>query len=138
MIQGSCLCGKILYEVSGDGDSMYYCHCEMCRRASGSSFATNMLMLEDDFKIMTGEHLIKGFQSSPGETRYFCSECGSPLYGKAEAREGLISLRCGGLEEAPAIEPQIHLYTDWKAPWYESHDSLRQVPSLELPIKSFD
>lgn len=138
MIQGSCVCRNVKYEISGDGESMYYCHCKMCRRASGSSFATNMLMNVDDLVIKSGEAYIKGYESSPGETRYFCSECGSPLYGKAEAREGLISLRCGGLDEAPAIEPRVHLYTQWKAPWYEIHDSLRQVPNLELPIKSLD
>ncbi|MFT4562795.1 MAG: hypothetical protein ACI9BW_002542 [Gammaproteobacteria bacterium] len=136
MINGSCLCGKVVYEVTGTGDSMYYCHCRMCRKASGSSFATNMLMKESDLTIKSGENYIKGFNSSPGETRYFCSECGSPIYGKAEAREGLVSLRCGGLDEAPGLEPQIHLFTDWKAPWYRIADSLKQVPDLKLAINS--
>ncbi|MEQ8233467.1 MAG: GFA family protein, partial [Gammaproteobacteria bacterium] len=116
--------------------SMYYCHCSMCRKASGSSFATNMLMKESDLVFKSGENYIKGFNSSPGETRYFCSECGSPIYGKAESRKGLVSLRCGGLDGAPAIQPEVHLFTDWKAPWYQIADTLRQVPDLKLPIRS--
>jgi len=136
MIKGSCLCGKVSYEVNGSGDKMYYCHCRMRRKASGSSFATNMLMKESEFEIKSGAELLKGFNSSPGETRYFCSECGSPIYGKAEARTGFISLRCGGLDEAPNIEPEVHLFTDWKAPWYQIADSLKQVPDLTLPINS--
>ena len=86
MIQGTCLCGQVQYEISGEAQAMYYCHCQMCRKASGSTFATNMLMLEKDLVIKSGEKLIKAYQSSPGEKRHFCSECGSPLYGKAAAR----------------------------------------------------
>ena len=136
MINGSCLCGKVAYEVSGHGISMYYCHCRMCRKANGSSFATNMLMKESELVIKSGREYIKGFNSSPGETRYFCSECGSPLFGKAAAREGLVSLRCGGLDEPPELVPEVHLFTNWKAPWYEIMDTLKQVPDLELPIRS--
>lgn len=136
MISGSCLCGRVVYEVSGAGDAMYYCHCRMCRKATGSSFATNMLMNESDLVIKSGTSYLKGFNSSPGETRYFCSECGSPIYGKAESRKGLVSLRCGGLDAAPDLEPQVHLFTDSKAPWYHISDSLRQVANLELPIAS--
>jgi hypothetical protein len=95
-----------------------------------------MLMKESDLVFKSGENYIKGFNSSPGETRYFCSECGSPIYGKAESRKGLVSLRCGGLDDAPAIQPEVHLFTDWKAPWYQIADTLRQVPDLKLPIRS--
>lgn len=138
MISGSCLCGKVVYEIPGPGTAMYYCHCRMCRKASGSSFATNMLMKESDLVIRSGRRFIKGFSSSPGEVRYFCSACGSPLYGKAEARQGLVSLRCGGLDDAPGIEPQVHLFTHWKAPWYRIEDGLEQVPELPLPIAGLD
>lgn len=136
MIKGSCLCGKVRYEVTGFGDRMYYCHCRMCRKASGSSFATNLLMKASDFVITSGEKYLKGFDSSPGETRYFCSECGSPIYGHADAREGLVSLRCGGLDAAPNMAPDVHLFTDWKAPWYEINDTLEQVGDIKLPIGS--
>ena len=136
MISGSCLCGKVAYRVAGSGESMYYCHCQMCRKASGSTFATNMLMRESDFEVVSGKHYLKGFNSSPGETRFFCAECGSPIYARAEARKGLVSLRCGGLDQAPVLEPQVHLFTAWKAPWYRIRDSLKQVAELKLPISS--
>jgi len=67
MIKGSCLCGKVSYEITEPGDKMYYCHCRMCRKASGSSFATNMLMKEADFAIMSGEVFLKVFNSSLGD-----------------------------------------------------------------------
>lgn len=131
MLRGSCLCGKITYEVRGSPKAMYYCHCSMCRKATGSSFATNMLVREADFVVTSGQALIKAFQSSPGEHRHFCSECGSPIYSKAQAREGTVSVRCGTLDDDPLVRPSVHLYTASKAPWFEVRDHLRQF--LEAP-----
>ena len=41
MITGKCLCGKVRYEINGRLGPVVYCHCSMCRRATGSAFATN-------------------------------------------------------------------------------------------------
>ena len=38
---GSCLCGQVRYQVSGDFGSRTICHCKNCRKASGSSFLAN-------------------------------------------------------------------------------------------------
>jgi len=124
MIRGCCLCGKVSYEIRGSPQVMYYCHCGMCRRATGSSFATNMLVREPDFVVTAGKSLIKAFQSSPGEHRHFCSECGSPIYGTAEKRKGKVSVRCGTLNDDPVVRPKAHIYTASKAPWLEICDQL--------------
>ncbi|HTA64636.1 MAG TPA: GFA family protein [Xanthomonadaceae bacterium] len=133
MFRGSCLCGKVSYEVRGSPESMYYCHCGMCRKATGSSFATNMLVQETDFVVTSGQALIKAFQSSPGEYRHFCSECGSPIYGKALIREGKVSVRCGALDDDPLMRPTIHIYTASKAPWTSICDQLPQFAEAPEP-----
>ena len=128
MVKGSCLCGKISYEIHHLPQSMYCCHCSMCRKATGSAFATNMLVREVDLTVHDSHSLIKAFQSSPGEHRYFCSECGSPLYSKAQARAGMVSIRCGTLDNDPAIRPSEHIYTASKAPWFDICDALPRYP----------
>ena len=128
MLRGSCLCGKVAYEIHGSPKAMYYCHCGMCRKATGSSFATNMLVRKADFVVTSGQALVKAFQSSPGEYRHFCSECGSPIYGAAEKRSGKVSVRCGALDGDPGVRPTVHVYTEHKAPWFAIHDQLRQYP----------
>ena len=69
MLQGSCLCSKVKYEIRGTPEGMYYCHYGMCRKASGSSFATNMLLREADLVVTAGQVWLKAFQSSAGERR---------------------------------------------------------------------
>lgn len=126
MIEGSCLCGKVTYELRGDPQVMYYCHCGMCRKATGSSFATNMLARAEDFAIVTGRSCLKAYESSPNEYRHFCSECGSPIYGEAAGRPGIVSIRCGTLDGDPGLRPSLHIYTASKAPWFAIADQLSQ------------
>jgi hypothetical protein len=127
-IQGSCLCGKVVYELRGVPQTMYYCHCGMCRKATGSSFATNMLVGSDDFVITAGRSLVRAYESSPYEYRHFCSECGSPIYGEAAARPGVVSVRCGSLDGDPDVRPSSHIYVASKSPWITISDQLSQFP----------
>ena len=126
MLRGSCLCGAVRYEIHGSPEAMYYCHCGMCRKASGSSFATNILVRDTDFVVTAGHALIKAFRSSAGEQRHFCSECGSPVYSKAQERRDKISVRCGTLDQDPVVRPTEHIYTGSKAAWLEICDGLPQ------------
>lgn len=45
-ITGSCLCGGIQYEVTGEPMKRVMCHCENCRKFTGSSFMANSFMKE--------------------------------------------------------------------------------------------
>lgn len=127
-LEGSCLCGTVRYEVRGAPRSMYYCHCGMCRKATGSSFATNMLVRAEDFVIVAGRDAIKPYRSSPHEIRHFCSQCGSPVYNEAEHRHGVLSIRCGLLEGDPGIRPAHHIYVASKSPWLRICDGLPEYP----------
>jgi hypothetical protein len=128
MVGGKCLCGKVKYEVRGTPLGMYYCHCETCRKATGTAFATNIAVATDDFAITSGRELVKAFESSPKKYRYFCSGCGSPLYSQAEATKGMVSVRCGTLDDDPGLRPNVHFYVSSKAPWFEIHDDIPQQP----------
>jgi len=128
MLRGACLCGKVRYELRGEPRVMYYCHCETCRKASGSSFATNMIALAEDFVLLSGRELLSAFESSPDKHRYFCSACGSPIYSQAKNTQKIVSVRCGTLDTDPILRPSTHAYAASKAPWYRICDELPQAP----------
>lgn len=46
VITGSCLCGGIQYEVTGEPMKRVMCHCDNCRKFTGSSFMANSFMKE--------------------------------------------------------------------------------------------
>ena len=49
--QGACFCGTVQVEVSGDPDTMAYCHCASCRSWSGSPvhvhYSESVLPIDD-------------------------------------------------------------------------------------------
>lgn len=120
------MCGKVAYELRGQPLFMYYCHCTTCRKATGTTFATNVIAATKDFVITEGRDLLSSFESSPNKRRYFCSKCGSPIYSHAEASKDIVSIRAGSFEEDPIIRPAVHAYVDEKAPWFDIQDGLKQ------------
>jgi len=128
MLRGSCLCGKVRFEVRGEPVVMYYCHCGTCRKATGTAFATNIIVHAEDFAIVSGTELLSAFESSPNKHRHFCSACGSPIYSHAQQTSAVISVRCGTLDSELAVRPSVHAYVASKAPWFEICDAVPQVP----------
>jgi hypothetical protein len=128
MLQGSCLCGKVRYELRGKLRVAYYCHCGKCRKQSGSSFATNVIVARDDFVIVAGQELISSWESSPNKRRYFCSGCGSPIYSHGEKTGHIVSVRCGTLDSELSLHPSVHAFVASKAGWFEIRDGLAQHP----------
>src|SRR5262245_24449457 len=108
MLQGSCLCGQLRYEIRGRPLLMYYCQCGPCRKASGSSFATNIIVGADDFALVAGRELLAAFESSPSKRRHFCRACGSPIFSQAAATRQILSVRCGTLDADPEVRPATH------------------------------
>lgn len=130
-MKGSCLCGEIRYELSGGILGINYCHCGQCRKASGSAFATTLAVATDKFVILQGANCLKAFESSPGKKRYFCANCGSPIYSQFEASRDTVYVRLGTLDEDPGIRPEVHIHVASKAPWYEINDDIPQLEEEE-------
>ncbi len=61
---GSCLCGAVCYEINGPIGEIVECHCSRCRKANGTAYATNAPIAKADFKIVSGEDVLKKFQST--------------------------------------------------------------------------
>jgi hypothetical protein len=59
MLSGRCLCGGVRFEINGRLGPVIYCHCSMCRRATGSSCATNASVRTENHRILKGQELIK-------------------------------------------------------------------------------
>ncbi|MHB8116537.1 MAG: GFA family protein [Acidithiobacillus ferrivorans] len=79
MLHGSCLCGGVKYEISGELSGALNCHCSICRKAHGAAFRSRASVDASDFRWVQGEELVTSFESSPGNHRGFCRVCGSPL-----------------------------------------------------------
>lgn len=79
---GSCLCGGITFRVESELEPIQMCHCMQCRQAQGGAFAAVIPVAVSAFHLISGEHLLKSHESSPGKQRVFCASRGSPIYSR--------------------------------------------------------
>ena len=110
-INGGCLCGTVTF--AGDVDIAFAanCHCKDCQKATGAAYASIVFVSEQDLDIQ-GETSRFEHRSDRGSVlhKVFCPKCGSPLFTKNSAREGLIGVRLGVLNQAPEIVLSRNIY----------------------------
>lgn len=128
MITGSCHCGAVKYEVPGRLLRFVNCHCDDCRKFSGSAFASIVVAESEGFRVVAGADYVATYASSPPKRRCFCRQCGTHLYAFSENRPGMVILPAGPLDADPGLRPDVHIWTSAKAPWHEILDDLPRIP----------
>lgn len=119
---GRCFCGAVRFRAEGEPKWVAFCHCESCRRATSSPVAAFTCFPVEEVRF-SGETL-KEFASSPGVTRTFCGQCGSPLSYRTEKRPDDIDLYPASFDDAADWHPTRHdLYSE-HLPWLVPGDGL--------------
>ena len=119
LTKGSCNCGAIKWEATGEMRGIVACHCGQCRKQTGLYYAaTNVsdanLKVEQDGSL-------SWYQSSPKAKRGFCSVCGSAMFWK-HADDDFTSILAGSIDGEAGIEITNHIFVGDKAEWYEITD----------------
>lgn len=133
MIVGSCLCGGVRYEYLGEIDEISMCHCSQCRKAQGSAFVAVAPISSAQFKLTSGEDLLKEYRAVPNKARVFCSRCGSPIYSARDDLPDTKRLRLGTVETPLRCANRYHIYAASKASWHDIADAFPQYPEDKHP-----
>ena len=130
---GSCLCGSVNYKSNSDPLVIQNCHCDQCRKATGSVYLTNLFIKEENFEI-TGEVNNYTHLSDAGNnmTKYFCPKCGSQVFGKNSGRPGIITIRSGTVNEKDIIKPIRNLFLKSKVPSTPINSNLEACEGMPL------
>ena len=130
---GSCLCGSVNYKSNSDPLVIQNCHCDQCRKATGSVYLTNLFIKEENFEI-NGELNNYTHLSDAGNnmTKYFCPKCGSQVFGKNSGRSGIITIRAGTVNEKDIIKPIRNLFLKSKVPSTPINSNLEACEGMPL------
>ena len=123
-VKGSCLCGSVQYEVSGEAQRFYHCHCKRCRKATGTGHASNLLITPKTAISWTqGEDYLMRYKVPEAERFFncFCKQCGSPMPRVVPELDGVL-IAAGSLDSDPPFPPQAHIFWDSRAKWSCSDD----------------
>lgn len=132
MHTGSCLCNGVRFEIGGELAPIQICHCQQCRKAQGTPFASNIPVAVSTFRLKAGSELLHEFESSPGKRRVFCSRCGSPVFSKRDQVPDVIRIRAGLIDGVLGTKPGVHFYVASGADWWEINDDLPHFSGAEI------
>src|SRR5437764_472609 len=125
---GSCLCGEVRFEIDGEFERFYLCHCECCRKDTGSAHAANLFSATAVLKWISGEPSVRQFiLPSTRHGRSFCSTCGSALP-NVQMNGKLLVVPAGSLNTDAPIKPDAHIFMSSRARW---DDALEKVAAFD-------
>ena len=149
-LAGGCYCKAVSFSVMSHTPYPYMrCYCSFCRMTSGSGgYGINISAQAESLSVKGEEHI--GFhhgmehdkdtdvlkQSEGG--RYFCRECGSPLWA-ADPRwpEWIYPYPSAIATPLPEPPEVVHIMQDFKAPWVvvpsgEGHRHFERYPDESI------
>ncbi|PTW61551.1 hypothetical protein C8N35_102262 [Breoghania corrubedonensis] len=126
--EGGCLCGAVRFEITGSFQRFFLCHCERCRKGSGSAHAANLFSTMAKIDWLSGEDKVRTYKVPDSRhMRAFCADCGSSLP-RVQMNGALLVVPAGSLETAIDIRPEAHICTASRAQW---DDHLEDVPKIK-------
>ncbi|PKG82015.1 aldehyde-activating protein [Colwellia sp. 75C3] len=131
MYLGKCLCGEVHIKVNGNISEIIHCHCSLCRKNSGTAFATNGFINTADFEITSGKTSLSSFSFKPGRSRHFCRKCGSPVYSANEDDPTRLRIRLGIFDSDITERPISHNFVSSKANWEDLDANLPHYDAFE-------
>ncbi len=98
-------------------DTLRYCHCESCKKLSGSTGTVNGRVPSSAIRILEGNDLLRTFQPAEGSAKTFCLACGSNLFGGGWPDSETASVRASALDDAFDARPSAHIFVRSVAAW---------------------
>jgi hypothetical protein len=128
---GSCLCGAVTFEVEGEFERFYFCHCEYCRKDTGSAHAANLFSSSAALTWTSGKEKVTQFDlTGTRHSKAFCCVCGSALP-KIQMDGQLLAVPAGSLNSEVRVTPDAHIFVSSRASW---DAALEHVPTFaKLP-----
>jgi hypothetical protein len=89
-----------------------------------------MALSSDAFKITQGTPKRYAVKADSGRTlyRFFCADCGSPIYSQRETNPGMVTVRAGTLDNAGDMKITAHIWTRSARPWSHIDPASQQIP----------
>ena len=125
MLKGTCLGGRISFEINGPIHSARFCHCLNCRKFSGTAYAAWGVVASESLKVTDSQSSVTKYDSGGG-LRAFCRSCGCPLWYEPASLPHIRGVPLGALDEGHVPTPEMHVWTRSRVSWATVSDNLPQ------------
>ncbi len=122
--EGGCVCGALRYRAQSDPVNVVVCHCDWCRRRTGSGFAVIPKFEKAQIEILSGD-MTTYRHSSDESDRWlelrFCPKCGTNIGFTQELRPNAYAIDAGTFDDPTWINADRqhfrHIFTRSSPGW---------------------
>ncbi|WP_274424791.1 GFA family protein [Chelativorans sp. YIM 93263] len=130
IINGGCLCGAVTFQIGGEFESFFLCHCARCRKDTGSAHAANLFSSTATITWLSGSDSIKSYRvPATRHEKSFCTECGSALP-SVQSQGALLVVPAGSLDSVLNMRPNAHICFASRAQWEVRLEDLPKIDGL--------
>ncbi|KAF2011868.1 DUF636 domain-containing protein [Aaosphaeria arxii CBS 175.79] len=133
--KGSCACGDIEYQFTGEPKVTALCHCIDCQKWTGGAFTSNAVVPRESFSVTKGKPNTWDAVGASGKINkhFFCPRCGSSLYTELEVMPDVTCVKAGGLDGGAASlgnKIDVEFYTKDRAGYLGASEGAKQEPQF--------
>ena len=137
MTDARCCCGALRLTLPGPSKLAVACHCLDCQRRTGAPFGVGVFYPADAIVISGTAKEFTRDAASGGKVRsYFCPNCGSTLYWKAENLPSMIGVAIGALADPNHPAPVMSVFERSKHDWVRIDCAVDHYPQSSAAKKS--
>ena len=128
---GGCLCGAVRYECAAEPVIAGHCHCDDCRRSSGTGHCSHLGVPKAAFSV-TGDTTVYEKPADSGNVvgRHFCPTCGAAVYSVNSGMAEMAFPRVSSLDDPDVFQPQIVVYASRAPSWDHMDPELQAFDTM--------
>ncbi|KAJ9612870.1 hypothetical protein H2200_002811 [Cladophialophora chaetospira] len=138
-MSGSCLCGNVKIEVTGEPEFKTICHCLDDRKISNSAFSYACNFPKSQFSITaSSDTSLKTYTKTSDHgtqiSSHFCSNCGVTLWRSGGTMGAdIVNVKAGVLDDPQWLsesgKPVLEVYVDRRLQWVPKLEGVLQLNS---------
>jgi hypothetical protein len=137
MVDARCLCGAVSLSLPERSRLVVACHCIDCQRRSGAPFGVGAFYPAE---VVTISGTLKQFTraaASGGKVHsWFCPNCGSTVYWKADNLPAMIGVAVGALADPNHPPPVRSVFEQSKHVWVQIDGAVEHFQQSSVPKSS--
>jgi len=126
-----CCCGSTSIEIQGKPLINSVCHCDDCKKRTGSSFGISIYVKNIQIIKKHGETTIYKIDTDAKQERHFCTNCGTTLYWKVENFPELTGIAGGCFNNLNELEPEYNFRSENMCTWLTMPNNWKTTISPE-------
>jgi len=127
---GSCACGSVRFQITGELRDIVNCHCDPCRRWTGHFMAGTSAQIENFF--FESDSTLTWWERTK-EVKYgFCSNCGSSLFWEDRGRTESRAITAGVLDPPTGLKTVLNIFSNLASDYHHLDEEIKTT-SGDLP-----